>query len=71
MVCTSPNIIRMIKSRRKMGGACSTYGERSFVCRVWAGIHEGERNVLDDPGVNGMIILKWIFRKWDRRNGQD
>jgi hypothetical protein len=20
---------------------------------------------LDDPGVDGMIILKWYFRKWD------
>jgi hypothetical protein len=21
---------------------------------------------LDDPGVDGMIILKWIFKKWNR-----
>jgi len=20
---------------------------------------------LEDPGVDGMIILRWIFRKWD------
>jgi hypothetical protein len=20
---------------------------------------------LEDPGVGGMILLKWIFRKWD------
>jgi hypothetical protein len=25
---------------------------------------EGKNN-LKDPGVDGMIILKWIFKKWD------
>jgi len=26
---------------------------------------------LEDPGVDGRIILRWIFRKWDvrARNG--
>jgi hypothetical protein len=24
-----------------------------------------ERNQLKDPGVDGRIILRWIFRKWD------
>jgi len=24
-----------------------------------------ERYHLEDPGVDGMIILKWFFRKWD------
>jgi hypothetical protein len=26
-----------------------------------------ERDHWGDPGVNGIIILRWIFRKWDVR----
>jgi len=24
-----------------------------------------ERDHLEEPGVDGRIILRWIFRKWD------
>ena len=30
-----------------------------------------ERDHLGDPGVDGRIILRWIFRKWDMGVGLD
>jgi len=29
----------------------------------WGGLREGDH--LGDPDVDGRIILRWIFRKWD------
>jgi hypothetical protein len=26
---------------------------------------------LEDPGVDGKIILQWIFREWDLGHGMD
>jgi hypothetical protein len=30
----------------------------------WVGKPKG-RYHLEDPGIDGRIILRWIFRKWD------
>jgi hypothetical protein len=49
-----------------MGSTCSTIGARRGACRVLVGKPKG-RNYLEDPGVNGRIILKWIFEKWDEK----
>jgi hypothetical protein len=39
-------------------------GEGIGVYRVLVGKLEGKRPI-GDPGVDGRIILRWIFRKWD------
>ena len=45
-------------------------GERRCVYRVLVGKPEG-RNHLEDPGIDGRIILRWLFRKWDVGHGLD
>jgi hypothetical protein len=48
-----------------MGRACSTFGGRGEVYTgFWWGILR-ERDRLEDPSIDGRIILSWIFRKWD------
>jgi hypothetical protein len=47
-----------------MGGTCSTYEDRRGAHRVLVEI-SGEDYSLEDPGVDGRIILKWILEKWD------
>jgi hypothetical protein len=32
-------------------------------------VREGDH--LEDPSVDGRIILKWIFKKWDGGHGLD
>ena len=47
-----------------MGGACSTYEGRVHVyTECWWGDLRGKDH-LEDTGVDGRIILRWIFRKW-------
>ena len=61
---TSPNI-RAIKSRRmRWAGHVARVGERCI--RGFGGETSRKGSVhLEDPGVDGRIILRWFFRKWE------
>jgi hypothetical protein len=39
-------------------------GERRGVCRILVGKPEG-RDHLKEPAIDGRIILRWFFKKWD------
>jgi hypothetical protein len=39
--------------------------ERREVCIVFWWGNQMERDQWEDPGVDGRIILGWIFRIWD------
>jgi len=58
----SPNVVRGIKWRRmRWAGYVARMGRGEV---IWC-INLRERDHLGDPGVDGRIILTWIFRKWD------
>jgi hypothetical protein len=55
----------MIKTRiMRWAGHVARMGEKKDVYRVWWG-NLKERDHLEDPGVDGRIILRWIFREWN------
>jgi len=60
-----PNIVRVLKSRRMRWAVhVARMGEGSGVHRVLVG-NLRERDHWGDPDVDGRIILKWIFGKWE------
>jgi hypothetical protein len=66
---SSPDIIREIESRRKMGRACNTYGREVYTGFWWKNLREGV--YLEDPDVVERIILKWILLTSNGERGQD
>jgi hypothetical protein len=57
--------MRVIKSRRiKWAGHVAPVGEGRDMYSFWW-VNLRERDHRGDPGVDVMIILGWIFRKWE------
>ena len=65
----SQSIMQGVKSKKMRGaghGACMGGEERCI--QVLVG-NRTERDHLKVPGINGKIILRWIFGEWDGRHG--
>ena len=60
-----PSIVGVVKSRRmRWAGHVTRMGEGRVVQGVLVGKPEGKSH-WGDPDVDGRIILRWIFRKWE------
>ena len=61
----SPNVVLVIKLRRMRwaGNVARLGGGEVYSGFWWGDLREGDH--LGEPGVEGGIILRWIFRKWD------
>jgi hypothetical protein len=63
-LCSSPSIIRVIKSRRiRWAGPAARMGKEEVYTGFWWG-NLREKDHLEDQSVDGKIILICTFRKW-------
>jgi hypothetical protein len=65
---SSINIIRVIESRRirRAGRETCTWARKCAHKFWWGNLQEGAH--MEHPGVNERMILKCVFRKWNRKH---
>jgi hypothetical protein len=51
--------------KNEVCSACSTYGGEDMLIQGFGRENLREIDHLENPDVDGRIILRWIFRKWD------
>ena len=67
----SPNIIRVIKSgRMRLAGHVARMGRgEAYAGFCWVNLRSKDH--MEDSGLDGRNIFRWIFRKWDVGYGMD
>jgi hypothetical protein len=62
---SSPNIVRVIKSRRMRWARHVSWMWRREACMGfrWGNLRGGDH--WGDPDLDGRIILRWMFSKWE------
>ena len=63
----SPNIAWVIKSTRIRWAGHVARVERREACTGFWWRNMRVRDLLGDPGVDGRIIIRWIFSNWGKR----
>ena len=61
-LCISHSVVQAIKSRRMRWAGQHVEGRGVY--RVLVG-KPRERDHLEDPGIDGRVICRWIFKKWE------
>jgi hypothetical protein len=62
---SSSKLVQVIKLRRMRWAGHLRYGGRGQAYTVFWWGNLRERDHLEDAGIDGRIILRWIFRQWD------